>query len=293
MSTDLDNCIVYLKKMIKSYPECHSFKDALLDAESKKPVLDKNINSFIKLCCVSFNTVEEALSKAEKGNYIIFVQGTYTIFQTYEKLNEYIDHGSYHNLFETIPHFQIIPESDTRKLIFIYENIDFEKVKDDLISLKELVLKHFNTLKPDDVIFLEPHTQLENITVVVNTKEDTRPKNNENRNVALKLTDLELFTNTIKNLITNQTEKINQVPIIINIQNNIQNNIIEKDSSIEDNDNKWIDANPPHKDEILSKYYNRATNANINTAFKKFNSLVQAKGYTKRLTRNGSIWIKH
>ena len=72
--SDLDNFILLAKKMIDLYPECKllNIDDTIKFIESKN-VKNATIDKLLKNFGVSFNTVEEALSKAQKGNYIVLV----------------------------------------------------------------------------------------------------------------------------------------------------------------------------------------------------------------------------
>lgn len=314
VNTGIEN-LENIKNAFLDFPELINSIDTSI--ELLKTRLDVNKDHYVtrvlRRIGVSFSQLDEALSRSKKGDIIIFVQGTYQVFSTETEYNNYISNIIVNKKIDTVPHYQIIRDQDTQKLVFIHE----DATEQELPRMKDFILKHFKNIGPEDIIFLD-NKDNDDISVMLSSILGTGPQNRErvetfkkyirlydrvlNRKILpiqpdsgvikILLKDYKLNPNTLEQIeddsgygvnITINNYNITNSDVTFNNDNSTQNISVES----------WIDKNPPTQNISSSNYYKKFKEETmLNPGVSYFSQILRNKGFKQGRYGTSRIWSR-
>lgn len=262
-----------LESIIIKYPETNVFKSGLLYLQTRVSSENKGtaIKNFVRQL---FEPVQIII------NYTFPISTPITNFIELEKIED--------KKVDNIEEPKQEPHNTNSGIIyFLYEDeiTDMFKIGMTTRSVKQRIrnlqtgnsknIREYTSLKCDDVRFAE--------TFIHKMFQSKRHIGEWFRIDKTEIDQLVRFINGFSKL---KVEEIKENKKVVHIP--VPEEIENKSDSIDN----WISVNPPGSDETLTKYYNRFLESGQKLKSKKFNSIVESKGYKKDKITAGTIWIK-
>jgi hypothetical protein len=155
MSESLHDIYTALKKYAVENPNDKEIFD-VINCLSKRFPKTKYPFSYMQFSngqCPIYEHVQEVFKKSKKGDVIVFANDTYKVFDKVEDYESYVKdliELGVKDLGRAVPHFQVISNNVTQKMVFVCGNANVDDLKD----IKKRLLTFFTELKEEDIIIL-------------------------------------------------------------------------------------------------------------------------------------------